>query len=157
MPSTSGARTQSTYYILETDRSRYADYIEPRTVHTPDARIPDGRWTDALGSGATVVGVAPRCSSAHELLWSGALLDLRGVDRDQGLRLIAEAARSWRPEQARLNHQRALERLDWRWRFEVLVEVAGLSPRTLSSELALLRRRISLEQSLPVSAAPEPR
>ena len=100
---------------------------------------------DALASGATVAGVPPVTPVVDSLLWPGALLDLRGTDRKGGLATLENAIRTWTPAQAQLNHRLALERLDWRWRLEVLAKRLGQMPAPLSSELTILRTRIAAQ------------
>jgi hypothetical protein len=97
------------------------------------------RWTDALAGGAIVAGIAPIAPSAQALLWPGATLELGTTDRAEGLRVLAEAAGRWRPEQALQNAALARQRLDWRWRLEVLATALGVSPAPLRAELAALR------------------
>lgn len=98
-----------------------------------------GRWTDALANGATVAGISPRCAVTREVLWPEGLLELSSAELGPGLAEVRDAVAGWTPERARLNHLRALERLDWRLRLRELVEVAGLDrPATLDRELARL-------------------
>ena len=91
---------------------------QPRVVHPPEAReYLTGRWTDSLASGAVVAGIAPRCAAADELLWPGATLELASTDLAAGVQELAEAVRRWTRRSPAESHRRALERLDWRWRF----------------------------------------
>src|SRR5262249_18154404 len=94
-----------------------------------------GRWTDALAAGAIVAGVPPRSQSVQSLLWKGALVDLGTVNRAKGIDVIARAVSEWNPERARLNYVRALERLDWRWRFKRLAAALDIRARHLENEL----------------------
>jgi hypothetical protein len=102
-----------------------------------------GRWTDALASGAVVAGIAPRCAAAEAVLWPEATLDLGTTDRERGLAVLREAAQSWTPAQAQLNHARALERVDWRWRLQQVASTMGWHAPRLEAELDELRRRVS--------------
>jgi hypothetical protein len=97
------------------------------------------RWTDALAAGATVAGIAPVAPCVTSLLWPGATLELGTTRRAAGLGLLAEAVQAWRPAQAALNARLALQRLDWRWRLEVLAGALGVRPAALQAELAELR------------------
>src|SRR5205823_704098 len=97
-----------------------ADYTHPTREYVT------ARWTDAISSGATVAGVAPRVAAAKDLLQSGTTLELDSTDLEPGLQRIAEAVAAWSPERAAANHRFALERLDWRWRFRELATALGL-------------------------------
>jgi hypothetical protein len=102
-----------------------------------------GRWVDALGSGSIVAGVAPRGPNTDELLWDGATLELGSVRRSEGLQVVAAALRRWTPDIAATNYQKALGRLDWRWRFKALAEVCEIRSAPLTLELQLLEERIA--------------
>ncbi len=128
-------------------RSKYtlafSNQVNPASYTHPRREYLTGRWTDALGCGAVVAGIAPRSPSATELLWDGATLELGTVRRPEGLARLAEAVRSWDRQQALDNHRRALERLDWRWRFAELAQALGASPARLRDELGLVRERLA--------------
>jgi hypothetical protein len=120
----------------------FSNRVNPTRYTHPTREYVTGRWVDALACGAVVAGVAPGSPDARRLLWPGATLELGGVRREEGLRILADAARRWSPAQARLNHRNALERLDWRWRFEEIATVLGESPPRLCAELDELRAAI---------------
>lgn len=114
-----------------------------KTVYThPEREYLTGRWMDALGGGAVVAGVPPRCDLTGELLWPGALLELRSANREDGLRMIAESSRSWNAGVAATNHRMALKRLDWRWRFQSLASHFGRSAPLLAQQLRQLERKL---------------
>lgn len=137
VPALLGHLRQAKFVLAFGNRWDQHGYTHPtREYLTP-------RWTDALACGATVAGVAPDCSSARELLWERATLDLGGTDRSAGLATIAEAVRSWTPDHARRNHLLALQRLDWRWRVQRLATDLDRSTKTLDAELGALRSRIA--------------
>jgi hypothetical protein len=117
----------------------FSNLASPAGYTHPTRDYLSARWTDALAAGATVAGIAPASPSVQGLLWPGATLELGGVRRADGLTLIAEAVRAWRPEQAARNARLALQRLDWRWRLEVLARALGVAPAPLAAELAELR------------------
>jgi hypothetical protein len=101
-----------------------------------------GRWVDALAAGAVVAGVAPSGACIDTLLWPGATLELGGIARGPGLRRIAAACAAWTPDVARHNHAMALQRLDWRWRFQTLADALGVQSPALAASLQALRDRI---------------
>ena len=101
-----------------------------------------GRWLDSLAVGTSVIGVAPRCRSTDDLLWPQATIELGTTNREEGMDIIADAVRSWTPERPAMNHLRALERIDWRWRFAEVATALGLRPPRLQSEVEALRTRI---------------
>ena len=90
-----------------------------------------------------MAGIPPDCASARELLWPGATLDLGTVDRAQGTNRVRQAVAEWRPERARLNYLRALERLDWRWRFRQLAATMRAPAPRLDAELGRLADAIT--------------
>ena len=102
-----------------------------------------GRWVDSLACGSVVAGIAPRGTNTDGLLWSGATLELGSVRRSEGLQIVAAALRQWTPDVAAENHRMALKRLDWRWRFDALADVCGITALPLKLELKLLGERIA--------------
>jgi hypothetical protein len=102
-----------------------------------------GRWVDALACGSTVAGVAPRGANTDQLLWPGATLELGGVGRHAGLRVLAAALAQWSPGLAAKNHEMALKRLDWRLRFKDLAKLYDIRSPRLTTELGLLDERIA--------------
>lgn len=119
----------------------FSNTVNQEAYTHPSREYLTGRWVDALASGAIVAGITPRCRSTDELLWPGATLDLGSTHRIEGLRILAAAVNDWRPTIAARNFKLALERLDWRWRFRLIVDSIGLNPVPLATELELLRRR----------------
>jgi len=117
----------------------FSNLVSPSAYTHPTRDYLTARWTDALAAGAIVAGIAPVAPSVKALLWPGATLELGTVRRAEGLRLIGEAARCWRPEQAAHNARLSLQRLDWRWRLEILAGALGAAPPALLAELAALR------------------
>lgn len=109
-----------------------------RHTHPTRAYI-TGRWVDSLGCGAVVAGCAPHGASIDGLLWPGATLELGTTRRDDGLQVIAQALSHWTADVARRNHTLALQRLDWRLRFEQIAEVFGEMPTLLADELRMLK------------------
>ncbi|MBI5071123.1 MAG: hypothetical protein HZB56_23135 [Deltaproteobacteria bacterium] len=117
----------------------FSNLASPAGYTHPTRDYLTARWTDALAAGATVAGIAPAAPSVRELLWPGATLELGTVGRAEGIRLIGEAVRCWRPEQSARNARLARERLDWRWRLEVLAGALGVAAPALRAELRELR------------------
>jgi hypothetical protein len=110
-----------------------------------------GRWVDALGCGSIVAGVAPRGPNMDELLWPGATLELGTIRRIAGLKVVAGALKQWTPDIAVANHQMALRRLDWRWRFKALADAFQLRSLRLDEELALIENRLATPTEAPAS------
>ncbi|MEO6080767.1 MAG: hypothetical protein ABIQ86_13470 [Steroidobacteraceae bacterium] len=124
-----------------------------RSEHThPSREYLTGRWTDALACGAIVAGIPPRAPSIDALLWPEALLDLGTTNLRDGMAVIRDAASRWSPGLATLNHLRALEKLDWRWRLSDMADTIGLKSNRLDAEMNRLRARIS-EMKLLISQA----
>jgi hypothetical protein len=122
--------SQAKFSLAFSNRASPAPYTHPTREYLT------GRWTDSLASGAVVAGIAPRTTGASELLWPHATLELSTTNREAGIEEIVAAVRAWSPETALDNYRRALERLDWRWRFQQLADALQLQARRLSDELA---------------------
>lgn len=120
----------------------FSNLASPEAYTHPTRAYLTARWTDALAYGATVAGIAPECQATRDLLWEGALLELESLDVDAGLRRLRAAVYAWTPEAAARNHAMALQRLDWRWRFEEVRKVLDRSAPALASELEHLRAAI---------------
>jgi hypothetical protein len=120
----------------------FSNLVSPSAQTHPQREYITGRWTDALSAGATVAGVPPRSKTVQDLLWEDALLDVRTVDRNEGLAIVARAVREWTPHRAARNYLRSLEVLDWRWRFERLACVLNVRSQTLNRELTFLQQTI---------------
>jgi hypothetical protein len=113
----------------------FSNAVSPASYTHPTREYLTGRWTDSLASGAVVAGIAPKFDGSAELLWKGATLELGTTDRVQGIEQLRTAVSSWNPQVARDNYRRALEGLDWRWRFQELAMALDVEPEPLSVEL----------------------
>jgi len=113
----------------------FSNAVSPAGYTHPTREYLTGRWTDSLASGATVAGIAPKVAATTEILWPGALLELGGTDLAQGIEQIANAVAGWDPQLALENHRRALESLDWRWRFKQLAAALNVQSERLDAEL----------------------
>jgi hypothetical protein len=120
----------------------FSNRVSPSVQTHPSREYLTARWVDALASGASVAGIPPRCRAVGSLLWPEALVDLGSADREEGLDVVAAAVRSWTPDRARLNRQRSLERLDWRWSLQAIATALEISPRPLQADLERLREAI---------------
>jgi hypothetical protein len=118
----------------------FSNAVNPAGYTHPTRQYLTGRWTDALASGAVVAGIRPECAATDSLLWPGATLDLDTVELSQGIRRIVDAVSCWHPQIARDNHRKALERLDWRWRFRELAHALGVTSERLDAELEAVRK-----------------
>jgi hypothetical protein len=128
----------SSKYILA-----FSNSVNPESYTHPTRQYLTGRWVDSLGCGATVAGIRPQNETADELLWPGATLEFPSVRRHEGLEKLAAALASWNPGIAANHYHMALQRLDWRWRFNMLATLFRISPAGLAQELVLLRDKIS--------------
>ena len=136
---------QQTKYLLA-----FSNSVDLSLYTHPTRQYITARWTDALACGATVAGIVPNEPSIERLLWDGATLDLKSIKINEGLQVIAEAAKKWKPEQAIRNHQLSLERLDWRWRFAEIALVLDESPKRLGEEINILKQKIIAGQKIAV-------
>jgi hypothetical protein len=124
----------------------FSNRVSPEGHTHPEREYITGRWTDSLGSGATVAGIPPRSESVQSLLWPEALLDLGTSNQADGLKVIASAVREWTPERAQINYIKSLETLDWRWRFKTIAEALDTHSFELDAELARLQKVIRSAQ-----------
>jgi hypothetical protein len=146
-PPTFDDATENERALMETlARSKFtlsfSNRVSPSVQTHPTREYITARWVDALAAGATVAGISPSCRAVESLLWPEALLDLGSTDREAGLAVLTQAVRSWTPERARLNHQRSLERLDWRWSLQAIADALGVTSRPLQADLERLREAI---------------
>lgn len=117
----------------------FSNAVSPSIQTHPTREYITARWVDALAAGATVAGIPPRSESVTSLLWPEALLDIGTTEIQGGLDVIQDAIRRWSPQHAQFNYLRALDRLDWRWRFQTIAEALGCKPSPLQAELAALQ------------------
>lgn len=115
----------------------FSNLVSPAPYTHPTREYLTGRWTDALGAGATVAGLAP--ASASATLWPGATVDLDPHDLEHGLDQLRDAVRAWTPDTARVQSAQARARLDWRWRIRDIAAVLGRTDLdTLHEEIGML-------------------
>lgn len=119
----------------------FSNRVSPAIQTHPRREYITGRWTDALGCGATVAGVPPNSPLLDTLLWPGALLPLTSTELEAGVDTLSQAVRQWTPDRASDNYRHALRRLDWRWRFKTIADTLGVRSERLDSELAELESR----------------
>jgi len=96
----------------------FSNLVSPASYTHPTRDYVTGRWTDALAAGCIVVGVAPRAAS--QTLGDGATLEISPTMRDEAWPVLTAAARTWTPEAAAAQQERARRALDWRWRLRDL-------------------------------------
>lgn len=116
----------------------FSNRHSPAGYTHPTREYLTGRWCDALASGATVAGIAPRTRSTAQLLWDGALLEFPTVEPQVAIETLRRADEAWTPAVAERNHRMALERLDWRWRIATIAQDLGVRSPTLDAEMQRL-------------------
>ncbi len=121
----------------------FSNSVNPEIYTHPTRQYLTGRWVDSLSCGATVAGIRPRSETADELLWPGATLEFPSVVRAEGLEILAGAIGSWNPQIAAHNYLMALQKLDWRWRFNSLANHLRINPASLANELKLLQDKLA--------------
>jgi hypothetical protein len=123
----------------------FTNTVSPSIQTHPTRQYITARWTDALACGVTIAGVSPDCISVEKLFWPGALLELGNTDFKHGLDILGEAVSAWTPARAEHNHFNALEKLDWRLRFETIAQqFGGPIPQRLQADLDELRARVAV-------------
>ena len=131
----------------------FSNLADPASYTHPTRPYLTARWFDALASGTTIAGIAPRSPEIDRTLWPGSILELPGISMSDGLPLIREAVSKWRPEQAAFNYRMALERFDWRWRLAVIADDLGLPAPRLGAELKAIQNALAIPSPFP---APPP-
>lgn len=121
----------------------FTNLVSPAVYTHPTRDYVTGRWTDALGSGAAVAGIAPRCEAGRRMLPEEGLVRLPDTALETGLAVIADAVAAWTPERADAIHLAALSTLDWRLRLVELAEAAGLSAPRLDDEMTRWEARVA--------------
>ncbi|GGH62927.1 glycosyltransferase family 1 protein [Rothia aerolata] len=107
----------------------------PTSYTHPQKDYITARWLDALAWGSTVVGQKPSSAATRELLWEGATIEISPNNREIGMQTIADVAKEYAPEQAREHVLMALQRLDWRHRFGVLLRQMNIISPSLNEDL----------------------
>ncbi|MGO1198331.1 MAG: glycosyltransferase [Dermabacteraceae bacterium] len=104
----------------------FSNLVSPAAYTHPTRDYVTGRWTDALGAGAIVVGVAPR--AADRTLGPASTIEIDPGDLSRGLEQIREAVDRWTRSAPEQTHARARARLDWRWRIHEIALALELAP-----------------------------
>lgn len=104
----------------------FSNIVSPADYTHPARDYVTGRWTDALGAGAIVVGVAPR--AAAYTLGPGSTLEIDPADLTRGIEQIHEAVDRWSPSVPGQTHAHARATLDWRWRIHEIALTLGIAP-----------------------------
>lgn len=92
----------------------FSNLASPADYTHPTREYITGRWTDALGAGTAVAGIAP--ASAEYTLWPGATFEIDPSDLSKGLAQIREAVDTWTPQSVTEHRAKARKHLDWRHR-----------------------------------------
>lgn len=132
----------------------FSNTANPTKYTHPTREYLTARWVDALACGATLAGIPPNEPSINKLLWDGATLNLGTTRVEEGMQILSEAVSAWKPESAERNYCQALARLDWRWRFKTIADLADEPCKRLDDELQLLvqeRDRSSGNATTPCS------
>ncbi|MBM7499212.1 hypothetical protein JOD52_000052 [Brachybacterium muris] len=104
----------------------FSNLVSPADYTHPTRDYVTGRWTDALGAGAIVVGVAPR--AADRTLGPASTIEIDSLDLSRGIAQICEAVERWSPSIPEQTHAHARATLDWRWRIHEIALALGLAP-----------------------------
>ena len=115
----------------------FSNLVSPADYTHPTRDYVTGRWTDALGAGAIVAGVAP--SAADQTLGPASTIEIDPSDLSRGIAQIRESVERWSPSIPEQTHAHARATLDWRWRIHEIALALGHAPSTqFQNELALL-------------------
>lgn len=114
----------------------FTNLVSPAPYTHPTREYLTGRWTDALGAGATVAGVAP--AAAATTLWPAATVILDPTDLEVGLGQLRRHVDAWTSEIPAAHHRTAREHLDWRLRLKSIAELLDLEAPVLETELEVL-------------------
>lgn len=115
----------------------FSNLVSPAVYTHPTRDYLTGRWTDALGAGATVAGRAPL--AAGRTLWPGATVEIDPTDLHLGMEQLRTAVDAWNDSTPSLQHERARAHLDWRWRLKDIADTMQLTDlEDLDRELSQL-------------------
>lgn len=121
----------------------FSNAVDSSPYTHPTKEYITGRWTDALASGAVVVGTVPKCINVSNLFWNTATINIQSTSRDVIVDAIKEATLTWSEELATTNKINALSKLDWRWRFKEIANVFEMDVIRLDTELSKIENIIS--------------
>jgi len=121
----------------------FSNAVDSSPYTHPTKEYITGRWTDALASGAVVVGTTPNCRNVSELLWDAATVNINSTSQDAVINAIKEASHIWTEELAITNYTNALNKLDWRWRFKDILKVLNLNTKKVDTDLIKIDKIIS--------------
>lgn len=114
--------------------------VSPTKYTHPTKDYVTARWLDALAWGCVVVGQKPQSAAADLLLWEGATVDINPHDMAQGMTEIKNALADYSPLVAERHVRLALEKFDWRHRFNELFAEIGYSSDKLTQELISMQQ-----------------
>lgn len=120
----------------------FSNLVSPADYTHPTRDYVTGRWTDALGAGAIVVGAAP--GAAVQTLGPGSTIEIDPKDLSRGIHQVREAVDRWSISVPGKAHARARATLDWRLRIaNIALALDIMLPHKLREELALLKAEAS--------------
>lgn len=114
--------------------------VSPTKYTHPTKDYITARWLDALAWGCVVVGQKPQSAATDLLLWEGATVDISPHDVTQGMTEIKNALADYSPLVAERHVRLALEKFDWRHRFNELFAEIGYSSDKLTQELISMQQ-----------------
>lgn len=116
----------------------FSNLVSPADYTHPTRDYVTGRWTDALGAGAIVAGVAP--NAANQTLGPGRTIEIDPEDLSHGIKQIHEAIDHWSPLVPEQTHVHARTTLDWRWRIAEIARTLNITaPHLLQNQLDRLK------------------
>ena len=116
----------------------FSNLVSPADYTHPTRDYVTGRWTDALGAGAIVAGVAP--NAANQTLGPGRTIEIDPEDLSHGIKQIHEAIDHWSPLVPEQTHVHARTTLDWRWRIAEIARTLDITaPHLLQNQLDRLK------------------
>jgi len=122
----------------------HSNLVDSSTHTHPTKEYFTSRWLDIIGSGAVALGVQPKSDPLFsEYLWPEAMVDLESTDIGLGMDVLQQSVQRWTPGLVKHNYKMALERLDWRLRFERIAKDFDAHSEPLEKELKRLRERIA--------------
>lgn len=127
----------------------YSNIACPSSYTHPVRQYLTGRWMDGLAAGCVIAGIPPVSPAIDEILWRDAILELPLDSRAKGIEMLREAVSDWSAEIPVRNYRMSLQKLDWRWRFDVLAKTLGMIAPVLATELDQVASKLSLSSTNP--------
>ncbi len=110
-------------------QSNFAD----TSIYThPSREYITARWTDAIASGCVVIGCQPLTCSTYSSFDYQATVHIQDFENKT---VFIEKISQWKDTTPKANYHMALQNLDWRWKFLIILNTFDLVSEELNQDL----------------------